>query len=135
MDSTLDSHLADASFHRDVDPSTITLRQLLNHTHGITSQGPVTMRLAYSPDQVSTPLGNGTLCLGPATLGFVQRLPGLFASALEALSRRQLQDAVRDAYSVAVHLEQKLAVFAPHRKARIAKSGAQQLDFELTIDA
>jgi hypothetical protein len=31
----------------------------------------------YSPDQASVPLGNGTLCIGASTLGFVIRLGGV----------------------------------------------------------
>lgn len=30
----------------------------------------------YSPDQDMIPLGNGNLCLGTATQGFINRLPG-----------------------------------------------------------
>ena len=32
--------------------------------------------IAYSPDQDAVPLGNGTLCLGTQTLGFITRLRG-----------------------------------------------------------
>jgi hypothetical protein len=41
---------------------------------------------AYSPDRASLPLGNGTLCVGHSTLGFVIRLPGILGDASGVLS-------------------------------------------------
>ena len=48
LDAKLSELLPNAAWHADIDPATITLRQLLTHTHGITNDGPVTFRSAYS---------------------------------------------------------------------------------------
>ena len=48
LDATLDQCLPDSEFHADIDPSKITLRDLLTHTHGIENNGPVTFRSAFS---------------------------------------------------------------------------------------
>lgn len=48
LDQTLDKSLNDASFHADIDPAAITLRELLSHTHGISNEGPVSFRSAFS---------------------------------------------------------------------------------------
>lgn len=48
LDESLASLLPDASFHEDLDPSTIRYRDLLTHTHGIDNNGPVSFRSAYS---------------------------------------------------------------------------------------
>jgi len=37
--------------------------------------GPTNGLFIYSPDQTYLPLGNGFLCLGSATQGFINRLP------------------------------------------------------------
>lgn len=48
LQETLDKSLADVKFHDAVDPSTIRLQDLLTHTHGISNDGPLTFRAAYS---------------------------------------------------------------------------------------
>ncbi|MDB4778106.1 beta-lactamase family protein [bacterium] len=48
LNKTLDHCLSDAKFHQDIDPATITLRDLLTHTHGISNDGPVSFRSAFS---------------------------------------------------------------------------------------
>ena len=48
LDGSLGSYLRRATYHEDIDPESITLRQLLNHTHGIINSGPVTFRVAFS---------------------------------------------------------------------------------------
>ena len=48
LDATLDQYLEDATYHPDVDPSKISIKQLLSHTHGIDNDGPVAFRSAFS---------------------------------------------------------------------------------------
>ncbi len=48
LNKTLDQCLSDGNFHQEIDPSTITLRDLLTHTHGISNNGPVSFRSAFS---------------------------------------------------------------------------------------
>ena len=48
LDETLDQSLADGNFHQAVNPKSISMRQLLTHTHGIDNNGPVSFRSAYS---------------------------------------------------------------------------------------
>lgn len=48
LDATLADYLPQARLQEPLDPSKITLRDLLTHTHGISNDGPVTFRSAYS---------------------------------------------------------------------------------------
>lgn len=48
LDATLADYLPQARLQEPLDPSEITLRDLLTHTHGILNYGPVTFRSAYS---------------------------------------------------------------------------------------
>ena len=50
LDRSLAQALPGATFHRDLSPDRITLRDLLTHTHGIRAGGPVDLRTAYTGD-------------------------------------------------------------------------------------
>lgn len=48
LDATLaDAFAADTRFHETYDPSTVTVRDLLTHTHGL-EQGPISYRVAFT---------------------------------------------------------------------------------------
>lgn len=51
LDATVSQILPGARFGAGVDPSRITVRQLLSHTHGINGDGPVTYRAAFSGER------------------------------------------------------------------------------------
>jgi len=48
LDRTLHSYLPSLRLKAPLDADSITIRALLTHTHGISNNGPVTIRLAYS---------------------------------------------------------------------------------------
>ena len=48
LDATVASLLPGARFGNGVNPARVTVRQLLSHTHGISGNGPVAYRAAYS---------------------------------------------------------------------------------------
>lgn len=48
LDVPITRYLTDAQWSPDVHPDSITLRQLLTHTHGIDGDGPVVWRTAFS---------------------------------------------------------------------------------------
>jgi CubicO group peptidase (beta-lactamase class C family) len=48
LDAPLARYLPQLELRPPLDPSTITIRSLLTHTHGIENSGPVVVRLAYS---------------------------------------------------------------------------------------
>jgi len=50
LDAPLSRYLPQARFGPGIDPGTITLRNLLTHTHGIRPDGPVDFRTAFTGD-------------------------------------------------------------------------------------
>jgi CubicO group peptidase (beta-lactamase class C family) len=48
LDAPLSRHLADVRLHAPLSADSITIRELLTHTHGIANDGPVVFRTAYS---------------------------------------------------------------------------------------
>ena len=48
LDASLAQLLPEADYHSDIDPRSISLRDLLTHTHGIENSGPVAFRFAYT---------------------------------------------------------------------------------------
>lgn len=48
LDRSLAEYLPDATLHTGLSAASITLRDLLTHTHGISNDGPLTFRAAYS---------------------------------------------------------------------------------------
>lgn len=69
LDEALDSCLSDATFHPDVDPSSITLQDLLTHTHGISNNGAVSFRSAFSGQHTPEILKELLKYHGPAEQG------------------------------------------------------------------
>lgn len=53
LDATLAALLPGVALHEPLDRSTITLRDLLTHTHGIANDGPVSIRAAYTGEGTS----------------------------------------------------------------------------------
>jgi CubicO group peptidase (beta-lactamase class C family) len=50
LDASLADYIPGVRLGGDLDPASITLRDLMTHTHGIENTGPVTFRLAFSGD-------------------------------------------------------------------------------------
>ncbi len=48
LDAPVSASLDGAVWHDDIDPDSITYRDLLTHTHGLDHNGPIPFRLAYS---------------------------------------------------------------------------------------
>ncbi len=48
LDRSLGSYLPEARFATGIDPESVSIRDLLTHTHGIENRGPVTFRFAFS---------------------------------------------------------------------------------------
>jgi CubicO group peptidase (beta-lactamase class C family) len=50
LDAPLKRILPDVVLHRPLSPGSITIRDLLTHTHGISNEGPIVQKLAYTGD-------------------------------------------------------------------------------------
>jgi CubicO group peptidase (beta-lactamase class C family) len=50
LDAPVTRYLPRLRLHPPLDPDSITIRQLLTHTHGISNDGPVVLKLAYTGD-------------------------------------------------------------------------------------
>ena len=53
----------------DVDAASISLEDLLTHTHGIENNGPLTFRSAYSGEHNGAPIAETLVEHGPASSG------------------------------------------------------------------
>ena len=69
LDGSLDLYLPRATYHEDIDPALITLRQLLTHTHGLANSGPVSFRVAFSGEYTPQLLRELLQYHGPAETG------------------------------------------------------------------
>ncbi len=62
-------YLPGAEWHREIDPSTITLEALLSHTSGLDNNGPVVIRAAYTGDIDRPDMLRSLAFHGPASTG------------------------------------------------------------------
>lgn len=69
LDSTLAQILPEAKLAPGLDPATITVRQLLTHTHGIAGDGPLSYRAAYSGEIDRDAMLRALTAHQPATQG------------------------------------------------------------------
>ena len=69
LDMTLRRALPGAQFHPQVQAETITLRELLTHSHGIAAGGPVDFRTAYTGEYTNALLLELLRFHGPASTG------------------------------------------------------------------
>jgi CubicO group peptidase (beta-lactamase class C family) len=58
LDAPISRYLGDVTWGTGVNADSITLRQLLSHTHGITNDGPVVFRTAFTGDHTNAVLKN-----------------------------------------------------------------------------
>jgi CubicO group peptidase (beta-lactamase class C family) len=54
LDAPVSRYLGGVTWGAGVNPDSITIRQLLSHTHGITNDGPVVFRTAFTGDHTNT---------------------------------------------------------------------------------
>ncbi len=69
LDASLAHYLPDVTLGGGLDPTSITLRDLLTHTHGIANTGPVSFRLAFSGDHTHDQLVDLLAAHGAAETG------------------------------------------------------------------
>ena len=69
LDAPLSRYLPDVRLHEGLDPQSITLRNLLTHTHGIQPGGPVDLRTAFSGEFTDSLLLQLLKYHPPATTG------------------------------------------------------------------
>ncbi len=100
LDMTLAQILPGARLAPGLDPSRITVRQLLTHTHGIGGDGPVSYRAAYSGEidraamiaAISAhPAAQGGTNYSYSNLGY-----NILSLALDSLAGRPWQDVLRE---------------------------------------
>ncbi len=69
LDLPISSYVSADLFHPDVEADSITMRQLLTHTHGIENDGPLTFRYSYSGQNNGVDIANTLASHPPAETG------------------------------------------------------------------
>ena len=96
LDATVAEILPGARFGAGVDPSRVTVRQLLSHTHGIDGDGPVSYRAAYSGEHDRAAMLHALAAHGAAAGGTAFRYTNfgynLVSLAVDSLAGRPWQD-------------------------------------------
>jgi CubicO group peptidase (beta-lactamase class C family) len=100
LDATVSQLLPDATFGAGVDPSRITVRQLLSHTHGINGNGPVSYRAAYSGEIERAAMMRALASHGATQGGtaFLYNNFGynLLSLAIDSIARKPWQDVLAE---------------------------------------
>ena len=100
LDATVSQLLPGATFAAGVDPSRITVRQLLSHTHGIEGNGPVSYRAAFSGEIERGAMMRALSAHGPAQGGtaFLYTNFGynLLSLAIDSIARKPWQDVLAE---------------------------------------
>ncbi len=96
LDATLAQVLPGVAFGAGLDPSRITVRQLLSHTHGISSSGPIVWRAAYSGEIERGAMLRALAAHGAADYGTAYRYTNLgyniLSLAMDSLAGMPWQD-------------------------------------------
>jgi CubicO group peptidase (beta-lactamase class C family) len=69
LDAPLSRYLPTAKLHEPLSADSITLRSLLSHTHGISNDGPIVLRTAYTGEHTNDQLISLLAAHGPARNG------------------------------------------------------------------
>jgi CubicO group peptidase (beta-lactamase class C family) len=99
LDATVAQILPGLALGNGLDPSGITVRQLLSHTHGITGDGPVLYRTAYSGEIDRSALTRAVAAHPARSTGTAYRYSNmgynLLSLAIDSITRTPWQDVVR----------------------------------------
>jgi CubicO group peptidase (beta-lactamase class C family) len=100
LDATVSQILPGARLGVGVDPSRITVRQLLSHTHGINGNGPVQYRAAFSGEIDRSAMMRALAAHGPAEGGTAFRYTNfgynLLSLALDSIAGKPWQDVLAE---------------------------------------
>jgi CubicO group peptidase (beta-lactamase class C family) len=100
LDATVSQILPGAAFGAGVDPSRITVRQLLSHTHGIDGNGPVVYRAAFSGEIDRAAMMRALSAHGPAESGTAFRYTNfgynLLSLAIDSVAGKPWQDVLAE---------------------------------------
>lgn len=100
LDLSLARLLPGASVAAGLDPSQITVRQLLSHTHGISGDGPVSYRAAYSGEIDRAAMIRAIAAHGPAENGTAYSYSNLgyniLSLGIDSIARKPWQDVLAE---------------------------------------